>query len=122
MSKEGIETDAKKQRRNYRIAMISDKGGWLQDWRYRRRDRFTSVTRARLRRGPSSQIAIQRYAVTVGNSRMRRRYFSLPTDHRGLERLYILMSEDGKSHRLYPGFVDAEGAMLTTAQASTSPA
>ena len=29
LSREGIETDAKKQRRNYKVAMISDRGGWL---------------------------------------------------------------------------------------------
>lgn len=29
LSKEGIETDAKKQSRNYKVAMSSDRGGWL---------------------------------------------------------------------------------------------
>lgn len=41
--KEGIETDAKKQRRNYKVVMISDrKVGWMQ------RCSFRSATRARL--------------------------------------------------------------------------
>lgn len=43
IAKEGIETDAKKQRRNYKVVMISDqKGGWIQ------RCSFRSATRARL--------------------------------------------------------------------------
>jgi hypothetical protein len=33
LSKEGNETDAKKQSRNYNVAMSSDRGCWLlQDW------------------------------------------------------------------------------------------
>jgi hypothetical protein len=103
-SKEENETDAKKQRRNCKVAMSSDRRGWSIAARLvvsKTRQIYERDTRA-FGRGPSSQNAYNAVTITVDNrlvQGMRGRYISVLTiDHRGFERLYILLSKNGKSH------------------------